>query len=55
VFAIILRKLANLQPYAPRPLFPETDPKRNTEKKCDETVPVEKVQKGADYYADAGS
>jgi hypothetical protein len=36
-------------------LLPETDPKCNTEKKCNETVPVKEIKERANYYADAGS
>jgi hypothetical protein len=34
-------------------LLPETDAKYNTEKQCDETVPVEEIEERTKYDTDA--
>lgn len=50
-----IMSLTDLQPYTRRALIPETDAKNKAKKKCDETVPVEEIEEGTDYYADASS
>jgi hypothetical protein len=53
VTTVITEMVTYLQPYTRRPLLPETDTKHNTEKKCNETIPVEEIKERPEYYTDA--